>query len=149
MLSVGVQASFVSTWQTRIIWKVREPHLKMPLWSGCGEMAQRLRTVTACSSWSPELNSQQPHSDSPLSIMGSDVLFCHIHTLKKISVCTAFIFLVINGEGQAHCGWCHPWAGGTVRKQAEQAMESKLVSSTLPCPLHQLLPPGSCPVFMF
>jgi hypothetical protein len=32
------------------------------------------------------------------------------------------------------------------RKQAEQAMRSKLVSSTSPWPLHQVLPPGSCPV---
>ena len=34
---------------------------------------------------------------------------------------------------------------GSIRK-AEQAMGSKPVSSTLPWPLHQLLPPGSCPV---
>ena len=34
-----------------------------------------------------------------------------------------------------------------VRKQAEQAMRSKPVSSsTLPWPLHQLLPTGSCAV---
>jgi hypothetical protein len=29
-----------------------------------------------------------------------------------------------------------------IRKQVEQATESKPISSTLPCPLHQLLPPG-------
>ena len=33
---------------------------------------------------------------------------------------------------------------GSVRKQAEQAMRSKPVSSTPPLPPHQLLPPGSC-----
>ena len=50
-------------------------------------------------------------------------------------------------EGLVHCGWGHPWAGGgpgPIRKQTEQAMNSKPVSSTLPWPLHQLLPPGSC-----
>ena len=31
----------------------------------------------------------------------------------------------------------------SLRKQAEQALGSKPVSSTLPWPLHQLLPPGS------
>jgi hypothetical protein len=35
-------------------------------------------------------------------------------------------------------------APGAIRKQAEQAMGSKPVSSILPWPLHQLLPPGSC-----
>jgi hypothetical protein len=34
---------------------------------------------------------------------------------------------------------------GPVRKQAEQARRSKPVSSILPWPLHQLLPPGACP----
>jgi hypothetical protein len=34
---------------------------------------------------------------------------------------------------------------GSVRKQAEQAMRSKPVSSTPPWPLHQLLPPDSYP----
>lgn len=33
------------------------------------------------------------------------------------------------------------------KKQAEQAMMYKPVSSTLPWPLHQILPPGSCPVY--
>jgi hypothetical protein len=33
---------------------------------------------------------------------------------------------------------------GPVRKQGEQIMRNKPVSSTLPWPLHQLLPPGSC-----
>ena len=32
---------------------------------------------------------------------------------------------------------------GSIRKQAEQAMRSKPVSSTPPWPLLQLLPPGS------
>ena len=36
---------------------------------------------------------------------------------------------------------------GALRKQAEQAMMSKPVSSIPPWPLLQLLPPGSCPDF--
>jgi hypothetical protein len=32
---------------------------------------------------------------------------------------------------------------GSIRKEAEQAMGSKPVSSIPPCPLYQLLPPGS------
>jgi hypothetical protein len=35
---------------------------------------------------------------------------------------------------------------GSIRQQAEQAKESKPVSNTCVWPLHQLLPPGSCPV---
>jgi hypothetical protein len=38
---------------------------------------------------------------------------------------------------------------GSIRKQSEQAIMSKPVSSTLPWPLHQLLPLGSCPVLSF
>jgi hypothetical protein len=34
---------------------------------------------------------------------------------------------------------------GSIRKQAEQAMGSKPVSSIPPWPLHQLLLPDSCP----
>ena len=55
------------------------------------------------------------------------------------------------GEGTAHCGWYHPWAGdlGSVRKQAEQAMGSKPVSSTPLRPLnYQLLPSGFCPFWV-
>ena len=40
-----------------------------------GEMAQRLKAQTACSSRGPEFNSQQPHGDSQPSVMGSDALF--------------------------------------------------------------------------
>jgi len=56
--------------------------------------------------------------------------------------------------GPAHCGWGLLIVGGaipglvvlgSIAKHAEQAMGSKAVSSTPPCPLHQLLPPGSCP----
>jgi hypothetical protein len=36
---------------------------------------------------------------------------------------------------------------GSIRKQAEQVMGSKAVSSSPPWPLHPLLPPGSCPVY--
>lgn len=34
----------------------------------------------------------------------------------------------------------------SIRKQAEQVTMSKPVSSTSSCPLHQLLPPGTCSV---
>jgi hypothetical protein len=34
---------------------------------------------------------------------------------------------------------------GSIRKQVEQAMETKPVSSTPPWALHQFLPQGSCP----
>ena len=34
---------------------------------------------------------------------------------------------------------------GSIKKQSEQTMGSKQVSSIPPWPLHQLLPPGSCP----
>jgi hypothetical protein len=37
---------------------------------------------------------------------------------------------------------------GSIRKQAEKAMESKPVSSTPPWPQHELLPPSSCPLLM-
>ena len=37
---------------------------------------------------------------------------------------------------------------GSIRNQAQQAMRSKPVSSTPPWPLHQLLPPGSCPAWV-
>ena len=36
---------------------------------------------------------------------------------------------------------------GALRKQAEQTMRNKPVSSPCPWPLHQLLSPGSCPDF--
>ena len=36
----------------------------------------------------------------------------------------------------------------SVRKQAEQARGSKPVSRPPPWPLHQLLPPGSCPAWV-
>jgi hypothetical protein len=35
---------------------------------------------------------------------------------------------------------------GSIGKPADQARRSKLVSSTPPWPLYQLLPPGPCPV---
>jgi hypothetical protein len=57
--------------------------------------------------------------------------------------CKAFSQLVIKG-GKAHCGWCHPWAGspGFYKK----ASWTSQVSNTPPW--HQLLPPGSCPVWV-
>jgi hypothetical protein len=42
---------------------------------GAGEMVQQVRALTGCSSRGPEFNSQQPHSGSQPSIMGSDALF--------------------------------------------------------------------------
>lgn len=36
-------------------------------------------------------------------------------------------------------------AHGSITNQAKQAMRNKLVSSTFPWPLHQLLSPGCCP----
>jgi hypothetical protein len=59
------------------------------------------------------------------------------------------IFLISDQWGRVH-----PIVGvailglvvlGSIR-EAEQARESKPVSSMPPWPLHQLLPPGSCPV---
>jgi hypothetical protein len=50
---------------------------------------------------------------------------------------------VIDGEGPAHCGWGHPWAGGL------GFYKSRTGSSTPPQPLHQLLPPGSLALFEF
>jgi hypothetical protein len=38
---------------------------------------------------------------------------------------------------------------GSIRKQAEQTMRSKPISSVPPWPLHQLLPPASCPDFIW
>ena len=37
---------------------------------------------------------------------------------------------------------------GSINKQVEEATRSKLVSSPPPRPLHQLLPPGSCPAWV-
>ena len=53
-------------------------------------------------------------------------------------------------EGPAHCGCGHSWAVvlGSIRRQAERAMDSKPISSTPPWPRHQLLSPGSCPVWV-
>ena len=37
---------------------------------------------------------------------------------------------------------------GSIRKEAEQAVKSKPVSNIPPWPLHQLLPPDSCPIWV-
>ena len=37
---------------------------------------------------------------------------------------------------------------GSIRRWTEQAMGSKPVNSFPPWPLHQRLPPGSCPVWV-
>jgi len=53
-------------------------------------------------------------------------------------------------EGPAHCGWCHPWAGGPgFYKTASWASQGKQASKQRPpWPLHHLLPPSSCPVWV-
>jgi hypothetical protein len=61
------------------------------------------------------------------------------------SSCKAFSQLVIKG-GRAHCGWCHSWAGSP--GYYKQSKLSKSVSSIPPWLLHQLLPPGSFPVWV-
>ena len=57
------------------------------------------------------------------------------------SSCKAFSQLVIKGGG-AIPGLV---VLGSVREQAEQAMESNTVSNILPWPLHKFWSPGSCP----
>jgi hypothetical protein len=49
------------------------------------------------------------------------------------------------GEGLPMVGGAIPGLVnlGSIRKLTEQAFRGKPVSSTLPLPLHQLLPPGS------
>jgi len=48
------------------------------------------------------------------------------------------------GKGQPAGGGAIPglMVLGSIRRQTKQAVRSKPVSSTLPWPLHQLLPPG-------
>jgi hypothetical protein len=77
-------------------------------------------------------------------------------SIEKNAIIIFNIFLISN--------WCNYWSIvggaipglvvlGSIRKQAEQTRKSKPVSSTLPCPLHQLLPLGcafsSCPDFLW
>jgi hypothetical protein len=65
------------------------------------------------------------------------------------SSCKEFSQLVIK-DGRAHpiVGGATPGLVvlGSIRKQAEQARGCNPVSSVHPWPLHQLLPPSSCPV---
>jgi hypothetical protein len=61
--------------------------------------------------------------------------------------CKAFSQLLINGGGPSPW-WVMPSLGwlvvlASIRRQVEQAVESKSVNSTPPWPLHQLLPPSS------
>jgi hypothetical protein len=65
------------------------------------------------------------------------------------SSCRAFSQLVIKGS-RVYCGWSHPWAGGPgfCEKAGWASHGSKSVSSTPPWPLHQFLPPWSCPVWV-
>ena len=55
-----------------------------------------------------------------------------------------FFQLVIDGEGLACCGWCHPGLVVLGREQINQTMESWQVSSIPLQFLHQLLPLSSC-----
>ena len=67
------------------------------------------------------------------------------------SRCRVFLKLEIDREIPAHEDGLVPrliGGPGSVRKQAEQAMRSKPVSSNPPWLLHQLLPLGSCPLMM-
>jgi hypothetical protein len=59
------------------------------------------------------------------------------------SSCKAF-FSISDQWGRAHVGGAIPGliVLGSMRRQAEQAMESKPVSNIPPWPLHQLLLPG-------
>jgi hypothetical protein len=52
------------------------------------------------------------------------------------------------GEGLAHCRWCHHLASSIgFYKKARRASQGRQASKyTPPWPLHQLLPPSSCPV---
>ena len=54
---------------------------------------------------------------------------------------------MIDGMSPDHCVQCNLWAGGSgfYNKAGEQTMRYKLVSSTHPLLLYQLMPPGSCP----
>jgi len=72
-----------------------------------GEMAQPISENTHCSSRGPEFNSQQPHSGSQPSVMGSDALFwcvwrqqqcTHIHKVDKsfFFQCVAQFILISN-----------------------------------------------------
>ena len=70
--------------------------------------------------------------------------------LVGCQTCEAFCQLATNGQGRSPL-WVVPLllrVLGSIRKQAEQARGSKPVSSTCPWPLHQPLPPGSCPDFL-
>lgn len=57
----------------------------------------------------------------------------------------AFPWLMIDvGVGLAHCGWCHPLAGGPGKYNKEQSIGNRQVSSICPWSLLQFLPPGFC-----
>jgi hypothetical protein len=65
------------------------------------------------------------------------------------SSCKTFSQLVIKRGGSIMGGTIPGLVVlGSIRKQAEQARGSKSLSSTSPWPLHQLLPPSSCPVWV-
>jgi len=48
------------------------------------------------------------------------------------------IFLVIDGEGPSHCGWCHPWADspgfGEKAKPVNSTLHGLCISSSLQVP---------------
>ena len=73
----------------------------------------------------------------------------HLHKIKLNASLEGTVSIVI-GRGGPSPLWVVPTLGwlGSIRKMAEHVMRSKPVSSTLPWPPHQLLPPGSCPVWV-
>jgi len=54
------------------------------------------------------------------------------------------------GEDTAHCGWCRSWAGGPEFYKEAGCVSLVLQDSKqhIPGLLHQLLPPGFCPVWV-
>jgi hypothetical protein len=74
------------------------------------------------------------------------VLAGFVSTWHKLELPQLYCIFSISdqgGQGSAHCGWCHLWAGspGSIRKQAVQAKGSKPVRNIPPWPLLQLLLP--------
>ena len=66
----------------------------------------------------------------------------HLHKIQLWG-----ILLVIN-EGRSRGSTPGLVVLGSIKKQAEEAMETKTVSSIPPWPLHQFPSPGSCPVWV-
>jgi hypothetical protein len=60
------------------------------------------------------------------------------------------IFLISDWWGRGYDGWCHPWAGGPgfYRKAGRANHGEQASKQHPPWPLHKLLPPGSCHVWV-